>query len=138
MFNKLFKNISYMITKQVLPDQSIVLSPKEAHKYSLIWVFINLTQMHGLGDSSMGFLDLFANLPIVKPSTKVLLLQAPNRRVTINMGMEMTSWFDIKVLKSDPNMNFDNFQEVIMFIQLQTVSMSEIEDSKKKITNYLQ
>jgi hypothetical protein len=27
--------------------------------------------------------------------------------------MAMSSWFDIRVLKSDPNMSFDNFEEVI-------------------------
>ncbi|CAD8108208.1 unnamed protein product [Paramecium sonneborni] len=115
----------FMFTKpENLNDGSLILNPKAAHKYSLIW-------MHGLGDTAFGFMDLFEQLPIVKAETKVLLLQAPQRAVTINMGMKCTSWFDIKVLKTDSNVEHfsNNFKS--------TVSMEEIEDSRKIITNYL-
>jgi hypothetical protein len=54
--------------------------------------------MHGLGDTPAGFTDLFGSIeysPFLK-STRVVLPCAPIRKVTINFGMESTSWFDIK------------------------------------------
>ena len=53
------------------------------------------------------------------------------------MGMKCTSWFDIKVLKTDPNVNFNNFKSVNNLNIYQTVSMEEIEDSKSIIRKYL-
>jgi len=79
-------------------DRYIVLHPKNSdektrHKYSLIW-------LHGLGDSAYGFQDVFLddNLNIVPPSCKVILATAPERAVTCNGGMVMTSWYDIHEL----------------------------------------
>lgn len=34
-------------------------------------------------------------------TTKIVLLTAPIMPVTINMGMKMTSWYDIKGFKTD-------------------------------------
>lgn len=70
-------------------DNSILISPKSP-KNSLIW-------LHGLGDSSAGFLDYFLedDSP-VHDGTRVLLLQAPYRAVTINGGAKSNSWYDIK------------------------------------------
>lgn len=70
-------------------DKSIELIPEGAY-YSLIW-------LHGLGDSSEGFLDFF-ELPQspVHHGAKVKLLQAPLRPVSINGGMKFNSWYDIK------------------------------------------
>ncbi|CAK94547.1 unnamed protein product (macronuclear) [Paramecium tetraurelia] len=122
-FHKL-KQFFMSAKPQNLDDGSLILNPKAAHKYSLIW-------MHGLGDTAYGFLDVFQQFPVVKAETKVLLLQAPQRAVTINMGMKFSSWFDIKVLKTNANVEqfIQNFQD--------TVSMEEIQDSKKIVTNYL-
>lgn len=59
--------------------------------------------MHGLGDTADGgFLEVFQAGLFTKNNTKVILLQAPIRRVTINMGMEMPSWYDIRRFASDP------------------------------------
>jgi len=56
----------------------------------LIWA-------HGLGDTSSGFVDVFMDDKIVStlPTTKIVLLQAPMRNVTINNGEIMPSWYDI-------------------------------------------
>lgn len=72
-------------------DHSIFLTPELA-KFSLIW-------LHGLGDSSAGFLDYFRlpESPVFR-GARVKLLQAPIRPVTINGGMKMPSWYDIKIL----------------------------------------
>jgi predicted esterase len=58
-------------------DQSIVIMPKKAY-FSLIW-------LHGLGDTSEGFLDYFQMKasPLFKGG-RIVLLQAPERAVTLN------------------------------------------------------
>jgi len=59
--------------------------------------------LHGLGDSSDGFSDLFQSLNL--PHTKIVLPNAPVRPITINGGMEMQAWYDIlgmdRILQSD-------------------------------------
>lgn len=70
-------------------DKSILILP-ESPSFSLIW-------LHGLGDSSVGFLDYFQ----IKQSPafrgcRVRLLHAPQRKVTINGGTPFNSWYDIK------------------------------------------
>ena len=72
-------------------DKTILLQPSLA-RYSLIW-------LHGLGDTSAGFLDYF-NIPgsPAYNGARVKLLHAPIRPVTINGGSKMPSWYDIKVL----------------------------------------
>ena len=73
----------------------IYLEPKTEHKYTLIW-------LHGLGDNAHGFLDVFwtPNFQMAPPCAKVVLLTAPTREVTLNMGMRMTSWYDIISLET--------------------------------------
>lgn len=71
-------------------NNDIILTPKEGYSGTLVW-------LHGLGDSAFGYLDFFLGeqRPIPK-KMKVILLTAPNAPVTINGGMSMSSWFDIK------------------------------------------
>jgi phospholipase/carboxylesterase len=56
----------------------------------LIW-------LHGLGDTSEGFLDYFQmkGSPLFQ-GARITLLEAPERAVTINEGDICNSWFDIK------------------------------------------
>ena len=70
--------------------RDIHIIPEKGYTNSLIW-------MHGLGDSPLGFLDIFYSRlsPVPLMSTKVILLCAPYCPVTLNGGMEMNSWFDI-------------------------------------------
>ena len=74
----------------------LYLNPTGTHQNTIIW-------MHGLGDSAEGFLDVFSDQAVnpVTSDTKVVLLTAPSRSVTINSGMIMPSWYDMKVLSSD-------------------------------------
>lgn len=62
--------------------------------YTFICNFITLNHK--------GYLSIF-NSPMnpCDQSTKVVLLTAPVKPVTINMGMKMTSWYDIKGFKTD-------------------------------------
>ena len=82
--------------------------PKEDHTHTLIW-------MHGLGDTAMGFLDVFhsSNSP-VSASTKVILLTAPTRPVTINAGSEMPAWYDYMAFdftNPEKSINMDQAKE---------------------------
>lgn len=110
----------YDIQKKGENGQHIYLIPKEKHTHTLIW-------MHGLGDTADGYLDTFLN-PDINPvtlTTKIVLLTAPIRSVTINMGQKMTSWFDFKeFVISD-----ENFEKA--------VGVDEIRDSGKMITNVM-
>jgi len=60
-------------------DRSILLTGNEP-RFSLIW-------LHGLGDSSEGFLDWW-KMPTspLHLGARICLLQAPNRKVTVNQG----------------------------------------------------
>jgi predicted esterase len=72
-------------------DKSILLTLEKPY-FSLIW-------LHGLGDTSAGFLDLFQldSSPVFRGG-RVKLLHAPIRPVTINDGVPCPSWYDIKSL----------------------------------------
>lgn len=84
------KNAIKILTES---DKTIILNP-EKPLYSLIW-------LHGLGDSSAGFLDFFQmpQSPVHK-GFRIKLLQAPVQPVTINGGMKCSSWYDIKILSA--------------------------------------
>ncbi|CAI2380528.1 unnamed protein product [Moneuplotes crassus] len=75
--------------KEEKKGDDVYLIPEDEHTHTLIW-------LHGLGDTAMGFHDVFTDTKnsFVPETTKVVLLTAPNRAVTINMGMEMPAWFD--------------------------------------------
>ena len=68
---------------------------QSAHKATVIW-------LHGLGDSGDGFAPVAPqlNLP-AELGVRFVFPHAPVQPVTINGGMEMTSWFDIKALGGD-------------------------------------
>jgi hypothetical protein len=57
----------------------------------------------------------------VSLDTKVVLLTAPTRAVSINNGMKMPSWYDIKKLSSS-RMKDDKTEDLY--------SMKEVEESK--------
>jgi phospholipase/carboxylesterase len=77
-------------------DKSILLTLDKPW-FSLIW-------LHGLGDTSVGFLDFFQDKtsPVYR-GARVKLLHAPIRPVTINGGATCPSWYDIKILNGGGN-----------------------------------
>lgn len=52
---------------------------------------------HGLGDTAAGWVPLAQSLRSRYKHIKWVLPTAPTQPVSINMGMKMTSWFDIQV-----------------------------------------
>ena len=61
------------------------MTPKTDLKYSLIF-------LHGLGDTAMGFLDMFEDteneLQLTPPNCRIVLPTAPTQAVTINDGFQ--------------------------------------------------
>ncbi|KAL3777324.1 hypothetical protein ACHAW5_005960 [Stephanodiscus triporus] len=66
---------------------------------------------HGLGDTADGFVDVAARLSSSLPYAKFVLPTAPTRRVTMNMGMAMPSWYDIVGLDRRSNEMCDGIEE---------------------------
>jgi len=62
---------------------------EEKHDASVIWI-------HGLGATSEDFVDMPRF--ITRPNTRWIFPQSPSRPVTLNNGMIMPSWFDIRYL----------------------------------------
>jgi phospholipase/carboxylesterase len=67
----------------------LVTEPTAAHDASIIW-------MHGLGASANDFADMPGIIP--RPGTRWIFPNAPVRPVTLNNGMRMRSWFDIRYM----------------------------------------
>jgi phospholipase/carboxylesterase len=78
------------MTSQLLP--SVDIAAKGEHKATIIW-------LHGLGDSGNGFAPIAPELKLDDAlGVKFIFPHAPMRAVTINNGMEMRAWYDIKSL----------------------------------------
>lgn len=76
--------------------QSIVVPPTAKHTATVIF-------LHGLGDSGAGWAPVARLLSQNPKLTHInwILPHAPVQRVTLNMGMQMPSWFDIASLDAD-------------------------------------
>ena len=103
--------------KEEYKDDDIYLTPKGEHNRTLLW-------LHGLGDSAEGFVDVFKSKKVtpVDEKTKVILLTAPVRAVTLNFGMEMPCWFDYISL------DFSNLDEFI--------NPEQLEESEKRVIHF--
>ena len=78
------------MTTSLLP--SVDIAPKGEHKATIIW-------LHGLGDSGNGFAPIAPELHLDDAlGVKFIFPHAPVRPVTINNGLEMRAWYDIKSL----------------------------------------
>ncbi len=75
---------------ELLP--SVVIDAQGEHKNTIIW-------LHGLGDSGNGFAPIAPELKLSPElGVKFIFPHAPIRPVTINNGMEMRAWYDIKTM----------------------------------------
>jgi predicted esterase len=61
--------------------------------------------MHGLGDNGMGWTEGFAQM--AHPNIRYIFPSANMQPVSLNMGMEMPSWFDIKDLSTHSDERYD-------------------------------
>ncbi len=69
--------------------ETVVVEPELEHKSTVVW-------LHGLGASGHDFEPVVPMLEC--PNTRFVFPHAPVMGVTINMGMEMPAWYDIKTL----------------------------------------
>jgi predicted esterase len=125
--NKSFTNYLKMDSKNYFNvtknKKDIILTPKEGYNSVLIF-------MHGLGDSAEGFFPFFidSNRPIPN-KMKVILLNAPQAKVTINGGMVMNSWYDIYDFNRTPK-SYSNNDVEKNAKNVETIIQSEAEQKE--------
>jgi phospholipase/carboxylesterase len=72
---------------------TIEIQPTADHHYSIIW-------LHGLGADGHDFEDIAGQLHLnAAPHIRFIFPNAPIQPVTINGGMEMRAWYDIKLMQ---------------------------------------
>jgi phospholipase/carboxylesterase len=87
------------MTQELLP--AVEIQPKAKHKATIIW-------LHGLGDSGNGFAPIAPELKLPDElGVKFIFPHAPLRAVTINNGMEMRAWYDIKSMDMESRADID-------------------------------
>ncbi|GBF92974.1 hypothetical protein Rsub_05810 [Raphidocelis subcapitata] len=69
----------------------IVVRPTQKHTATVI-------MLHGLGDTGDGWASIGSDFAPALPHVKFIFPHAPNRPITINMGMRMPGWYDISSL----------------------------------------
>lgn len=109
------------VSRSRLEDKSILMEVVGDSRYSIVW-------LHGLGDSAEGFEDWFTmpQSPLYH-GARIRLLQAPQRKVTINGGMVSTSWYDMKTF--DPSQFSKPDRDLF--------SLEEMEDSRGIVDKYV-
>jgi phospholipase/carboxylesterase len=113
---------------------SVVIPAKSEHKATIIW-------LHGLGDSGNGFAPIAPELKLPDElGVKFIFPHAPIRPVTINNGMEMRAWYDIKSMDMDSRADLegviDSSQRVEQLIEAEIAS--GIEASKIMLIGFSQ
>ncbi len=74
---------------------AIVLAPAAPATASVIW-------LHGLGADGRDFVPIVPELGLPpSPGIRFVFPHAPVRAVTLNMGMRMRAWYDIKTLTAE-------------------------------------
>jgi len=81
-----------------------IINPSTTHTASVIF-------LHGLGDTGYGWFPLFDDLKAKTPHVKYIFPTAKTRPVSINYGMEMPAWYDIKDLSERGNEEYEGFDE---------------------------
>jgi len=90
-------------SNELLP--AVEIEAQGEHKATIIW-------LHGLGDSGNGFAPIAPELKL-DPSlgVKFIFPHAPVRPVTINNGMKMRAWYDIKSMDMKSRADIDGVIE---------------------------
>lgn len=74
---------------------AVVLSPATPASASVIW-------LHGLGADGHDFVPIVPELKLpATPGIRFMFPHAPVRPVTLNMGMRMRAWYDIRTLTAE-------------------------------------
>jgi phospholipase/carboxylesterase len=76
-------------------DEAVLLSPEVTPTASVIW-------MHGLGADGRDFVPIVPQLGLPPAAgIRFVFPHAPRRAVTLNQGMSMRAWYDIRELSLD-------------------------------------
>ncbi|GAX75460.1 hypothetical protein CEUSTIGMA_g2903.t1 [Chlamydomonas eustigma] len=70
----------------------LVSEPSSPHSGTVI-------MLHGLGDTGSGWSDIAADFQSQLKHVKFIFPTAPQRSISLNMGMKMTGWYDIASLE---------------------------------------
>ncbi len=101
------------------PLDAVVIPPKSAHKSTVIW-------LHGLGDSGNGFAPIAPELNLPEDlGIKFIFPHAPVIPVTINNGMEMRAWYDIRSLDMETRADIEGVKQSASLIE--SIILKEIE-----------
>ena len=74
---------------------AVILAPATPASASVIW-------LHGLGADGNDFVPIVAELKLpATPGIRFVFPHAPVRPVTLNMGLRMRAWYDIKTLTAE-------------------------------------
>eukprot|EP00921_Rhytidocystis_pertsovi_P001321 GHVQ01002255.1.p1 GENE.GHVQ01002255.1~~GHVQ01002255.1.p1 ORF type:complete len:305 (+),score=54.25 GHVQ01002255.1:1131-2045(+) len=102
--------------------EGLHLLPVKEHKYTVIW-------MHGLGDTATGWLDFMETLQAARgvfDHCKFIMPTANGRPITMNMGMTMPAWADVRGLdpaSADDGPGWDHsIKRITRLIDLETNS----------------
>ncbi|ASG67161.1 carboxylesterase [Francisella halioticida] len=71
-----------------------LIEPKNDARFCIIW-------LHGLGADGHDFVDIVDHLDVPLDNIRFIFPHADVMPVTINMGMQMRAWYDIKSLDAD-------------------------------------
>ena len=86
---------------------SVVVDAPSEHKATVIW-------LHGLGDSGNGFAPIVPAFQLPPElGIKFIFPHAPVRPVTINNGMQMRAWYDIKSMDFGSRADIDGVLESV-------------------------
>ena len=84
----------------IINDNHIIINDNH---YDKVLIF-----SHGLGDNPSSWIFFSKELKKDIKNIKIILTKAPNRKVTINNGIKIPSWYDIKKIPIEPNNNENN------------------------------
>lgn len=90
-------HIRNLVTMATAASSKLVVEPAKKHTASMIL-------LHGLGDSAHGWIDVAEQLADALPHVRFVLPSASDKPVTMNGGMSMPSWYDIKNLAAGRSM----------------------------------
>jgi phospholipase/carboxylesterase len=85
---------------EILP--CVEIEPSQPIRGSIVW-------LHGLGASGHDFEDIVPMLQ--RPDVRFVFPHAPQRAVTINMGLIMPAWYDIERLDAEGHANPSHVRE---------------------------
>ena len=90
---------------------AVVLAPATPASASVIW-------LHGLGADGHDFVPIVPELKLpASPGVRFVFPHARVRPVTLNMGMRMRAWYDIKTLTAEGRADEEGLRESVAVLE---------------------